>query len=416
MFKRLSLSAVCAEHDFVCLRHADTADGKFRSRRFQACLRYSLCAALLLVASALAIPGVQAQTQTAHYAPSVTPVKNKIEKNTAKSATKNSDKSVQATAPAEPEEVAIPLPSVVSGGSDHCIKRWDAAGRMSATLGAQDSSITVIAMLFIMDKNRKPVPLLISGGKSGLLKIWGASEDEAANAMPLRSVKAHEGGVTALAVSPNGLLIATGGADAYIRLWDRGTEQMLVEMKAHDAAVQSLRFTPDSKTLVSGGADRLIRIWKVGDGAQTLDYQSTILAHDAGITAIALSPDGLTVASVSADGYLKVWQIMGGSLQKHIRVTGRGVLAVAFSPDGKTIATGDEDGKVRLWNVKTGLAMPFVGSHERGVYALAWTPDGEMLVSGGGDKTLRYWNVASGRQIARIAAHDGTVQTIAIVP
>ena len=366
-----------------------------------------LCTALLLAANVLTLSGVQAQTQAAPYAPAATP-----EKTVARPA----EKSTQAPLPAEQDETAVPLPAVVSGGSDHYIKRWDAAGRMSATLGAQDSSITAIALLFVMNKNHKVAPLLISGGTGGLLKIWGASEDGAANAMPLRSVKAHDGGITALAVSPNGLLIATGGADAYIRLWDRLTGMMLVEMKAHDAAVQSLQFTPDGKTLVSGGADRLLRVWSVGNDAQTLDYQSTILAHDAPITALALSPNGQSVASVSADGYLKVWQVRGGSLEKHIHVSGRGVLAVAFAPDGKTIATGDQDGKIHVWSVKTGLATPFAGSHERGVTALAWTSDSEMLVSGSSDKTLRYWNVASGRQIARIAAHDGTVQTIAIVP
>ena len=355
-----------------------------------------------------------AQAQNPPISPAST---EKINEKSIEKTPEKSERSAQPGLSATNEgEFAVLLPDVMSGGSDHFIKHWDATGRLSGTVGTHDASITAIAMTFVVDKNGKSSPLLISGGQGGQLKIWGIGEGATANTMPLKSVKAHEGGITALAVTTNGLLIATGGMDTYIRLWDRRTGKMLAEVKAHDEAVRSLKFTRDGSILVSGSDDRLIRVWKVGEQGQTLDYQSSILAHDSAITAITLSPDANSVASVSADGYLKLWQINGGSLQRHIHVNMHGVLAVAYSPDGKLVATGDGDGRIRLWNVKTGLATAFVGSHERGVCTLAWTPDGEMLISGGGDKTLRYWNVTTGHQIARIAAHDGTVQAIAILP
>ena len=198
----------------------------------------------------------------------------------------------------------------------------------------------MVALTFVPDKNRRPVPVLVSGGMAGQLKIWDMSDEETANASVPRSVKAHEGGMTALAISPDGLLIATGGADNYIRLWYRPTGQMLSEVKAHGAAVSSLQFTRDGATLVSGGADRLVRIWHVGAQGQLLDYTSTILAHESAVTAIAISPDASTIASVSTDGYLKLWDMNGGSLLKRIHVSNRAVLAVAFAPDGKDYRHG----------------------------------------------------------------------------
>ncbi len=312
-------------------------------------------------------------------------------------------------------EMIMSLPEVVTGGSDHFIKHWNGMGQLNMVMGAHDAGVNVVALLFASGKDGKPLSLLLSGGDMGLLKMWDASSDEMANALPLRSVKAHDGALTALAVSSNGLLIATGGADTYIRLWYRPTGQMLCEVKAHDDAVRSLQFTRDGGTLVSAGADHLIRAWRVGAGGQDLDCLTTIVAHEDTINALSLAPDGRTVASVSQDGYLKLWQVKDGILLRRIRVCPRGVLTTAFAHDGATIATGDQDGKIRIWNARTGMPTPFIGVQERGVYALAWTREGDMLVSGG-DKSLYYWNVALNRQTARIAAHDGIVQALAIVP
>lgn len=325
---------------------------------------------------------------------------------------------VAASRPVPPsaEEINAVLPVVLSGGSDHSLKHWDAAGKLSAMIGQHEGSVSAIALTYYMPAlGGKPLPLLISGSADGTLKWWDLAEEDVANPMPLRSVKAHEGGVTALAISPDSLIVATGGADAFIRLWSRANGRLLAEMKAHDDTIRSLQFSGDGKTLVSSSDDRQIRIWKPGAQGRLLDYESTIVAHEGSITAISLSPAGDLIASISMDGYAKIWA-SNGSLMRRIKVSSKGIFAVAFSPDGKTIATGDEEGKIRLWNVKTGAGLAFAGSHDRGVYALAWTPNGEMLVSGGGDKTLRYWNTRNGHQIARIAAHDGTVQTLLVVP
>ena len=317
--------------------------------------------------------------------------------------------------PPSTEESSAALPVVLSGGSDHSLKHWDAAGKLNGLMGMHETAVSVIALTYAPGMNGKPMPLLISGSSDGMLKWWDMAEEETANAMALRSVKAHEGGVTALAASPDTLIIATGGADAAIRLWSRANGRLLAEVKAHDDSVRSLQFSGDGKMLVSSSDDRQIRIWKLGAQGRMLDYESTIVAHEGSITAISLSPAGDLIASVSMDGYAKIWAT-NGSLMRRIKVTSKGVLVVAFSPDGKSIATGDEEGKIRVWNVKTGAGLAFAGSHDRGVTALAWTANGEMLVSGGGDKTLRYWNTRTGHQIARIAAHDGTVQTLVVVP
>ncbi len=297
------------------------------------------------------------------------------------------------------------LPGIITAGGDRAIKRWDMSGKLACTVGVHADTINAIAIVPGSGGLK-----LVSVGSDGWLKVWNIQ-----TATALASIDTHHGAVTALALSPDGRLAATGGTDDQIRLWNLANGHMLAEIKAHGDTVRALQFSRDGARLVSGSADRLIRIWRVGDNGKSLDYRGNILAHDDAVTGIVLPPDD-EIASVSGDGYLKFWESDNGGLKNRVHVSARGVLAIAISPDGRTIATGDEDGKIHLWNAATGMPVAFMGSHDRAVCALAWAPDGATLVSGSEDKTVRYWNVAAGRQIARIAAHDGAVKAIVVLP
>jgi WD40 repeat protein len=313
-----------------------------------------------------------------------------------------------AAAPAAAKRSTVgDLPEVISGGTDHAIKRWDSSGKLIDTLGTLDDSVNVIRLL----SNGS----IVTGGADGVVKTWSL-----ADARETQSLTVSKSAVTSIAVAPAGPYIAVGSADGQITLWNTDTGKRLAEIKAHGSAVQALQFAAD--LLISGSADKTIRIWKVLRAANKrdmdrFDYQSNITEHDDSVTAIAIGPADNLIASVSEDGWLKTWRLEGG-LVGRVRVCDHGVASLAFSPDGNIIATGDNEGKVRLWNAHTSapIATLFFHDKDRPVYALAWTPNGKVLVSGGADSTIRYWNVETGQKIKSIAAHDGAVKALVLVP
>jgi WD40 repeat protein len=307
--------------------------------------------------------------------------------------------------PGSGEDPLSSLPGIITAGADRVIKRWDMSGRLASVVGNHEDTVNAIAFVPGSGGDR-----LLSVGADGQLKLWNTR-----NATLVRAVDTQHGAVTALAVSPDGRLAATGGTDQTLRLWSLPGLKLLTEVKGHADTISVLQFARDGTRLISGSADRLIRLWRVEDQGTTLNYHSTIQAHDAAVTGLVLTADDL-IASVAADGYLKIWDPVNGSLRNHVRAATRDVLAISLSPDGRTIATGDAEGKIRLWNTTNCMLLPFTGSHDRAVTVLAWTPDGSTLISGSADKTVRYWNVNTGRQIARIAAHDGAIRAIAVVP
>ncbi|HLJ54903.1 MAG TPA: WD40 repeat domain-containing protein [Chthonomonadaceae bacterium] len=298
------------------------------------------------------------------------------------------------------EEPALPI--VITGGSDHAVKHWDAAGRLLGGIGMHVDAVTALAYA------QGELVCAINDGKIKGINLSTGKTDY--------DVKAHAAGAIALALATDGSLLATGGADGALRLWDGKTGHFLtVFQKAHGGAVTALRLTSDHAHLVSGSADRMIRIWRIsGDSKHpSIEYAANIVAHDDAISGLSLSPDDKLIASVSGDGSLRIWNLASGAIVQRVRLSSAGV-SVGFSPDGRTVATGAADGRVRLWNPDSGLPLPFAASHERAVTALAWTPDGNILVTGGEDKTLRYWSLATGQQLARITAHDGAVRAIVL--
>src|SRR5260370_218521 len=68
-------------------------------------------------------------------------------------------------------------------------------------------------------------------------------------------------GARCLALSPDGKLLATGGADGTVRLWDATTCKEVRSWEAHDKAIRALAFAPDGKTLATAGDDGKVRLW-----------------------------------------------------------------------------------------------------------------------------------------------------------
>jgi len=227
-----------------------------------------------------------------------------------------------------------------------------------------------------------------------------------------RQLTGHTGEVFALAFSPGGGQLASGGGDQTIRLWEPATGRELKVLRGHTGAVRALAFSPHRPLLASGSADTTIRIWDLPSSKELKSLSSRFGA----IRALAFSPDGQLLASGGDDGSLRIWDWAGGKEVKSMRGRLGIVFSVAFSPDGLTLATGASDTLIHLWDMASGLERSALSGHTGAVRSVAFSSDGSLLVSGAADGTVRLWDLAAGRERFALSGHQGEVHSVAFAP
>jgi eukaryotic-like serine/threonine-protein kinase len=117
-------------------------------------------------------------------------------------------------------------------------------------------------------------------------------------------------GLTALAISPDGRVLASGSGfgDTTIFVWDAATGRRLVRLDGHTSWVCRLAFTKDGRRLISAG-DQTIRFWDTSTWTET----RVLRGHTDEVHAVAISESGQLVASAGKDGNLMLWRDDGKS-------------------------------------------------------------------------------------------------------
>ncbi len=199
-------------------------------------------------------------------------------------------------------------------------------------------------------------------------------------------------------VSQDGRLAAFGGLEGNV-LVEVATGQVR-GLQGHKGAFRSLAFSPDGILLASGGHDNRIRLWDTTTGKE----RAVLTGHDRTVTCLAFSPDSSLLASGSEDSTLRLWDAAAGAERTKLEGHTGPVTWVAFSPDGRFVASCGADKTMRLWEAATGKELRRMEGHTKKVNTLALSPDGSFLVSGGDDKTVRAWDTSSGAQLWQLTA------------
>jgi WD40 repeat protein len=296
---------------------------------------------------------------------------------------------------------------------------------------------------------------LIARGEPHFRLHWRASRESPAL---VRTLTGHEDWVTAVAVTPDGRRVLSGGYDGTLRVWDLHAGQLLRTIAGHEISVSAVAVAPDGRQALSASHDRTLKLWDLETG----HLVRTFSGHEDGVTAVAVTPDGRRVLSGGYDGTLRLGDLKTGQLhftfrggfdptrryedrefaidQLALSETGhwRPVSALAVAVDGRHAVSASHDGSLKLWDIQTcrlkrtladessvravavGLdnlqdeSRPVCVALPIEVSAVAVTPDGRHALSGSYDQTLRLWDLATGQLIRTFVGHEDRVGAVVI--
>ena len=373
---------------------------------------------------------------------------------------------------------------IVAGTSDGAIRIWDAhAGRLILKLAGHRANITSLSV--------RPDGLIASTCGRNQARLWdgqrmralGEINDEQSEISglqfcaegqllvtwePLGSIWLRDaetrqpihryrfqGSLRRVAASQDGSLIAAGGQDNRLQLWQSESTEVegrTLEIPGSRSSTDSLCFSLDNQWLAVGRIDRRIVLLALDDVSKSVQLQG----HEEFVRGLSYEPSGQRLISASGDGTLRIWNLEAhpsGSAQAIAEYQHRlGALAIAPAGDRIAVAAGDRtigiydrqlrpqsrfpaehlgqimslawspredklasagiDRSVRLWDAQSGESVMLSPAHAGVIRRLAFSPDGRWLVSAGADRALRIWNVATGEREGDLLGHGATVSSL----
>ena len=247
------------------------------------------------------------------------------------------------------------------------VELWEVTtGRNVGTLAAHNDSVWGVD--FSSDGAR-----LATGDEAGKVVIWDVATRRMATEFSAPAA------VWTLSFSPDGDVLGTAGAGTAVTLWDlsNNPSSSSVELDGHDSgSIRWIDFSPNGRLLASGGDDQTIRVWNPRTGAGV----ATIEGHSGRLNVICFGPDGRTLASTSNDRTVRLWEI---DAEPHEGIADpRNYFIGAQFVDDRTIITGGR-GKAQLLDPVTGAVVRSFSDDDNQVNSVSASADGRYIAGGG---------------------------------
>lgn len=304
-----------------------------------------------------------------------------------------------------------------AGGTDKLISIWDApSGALICRLKGHSKAVTCVAVACGGAARRR----VASGSDDRTLRLWSPPCLAAA-----ATLLGHSRAVVCVAFSPDGTTLASGGADASLKLWDVGTGARLgvvvggsfagagpcppVFVPHHAREISCVSFSHDGRVICAGSADGRLSMWCASSGAL---LAATPQGHAREVLAVAFVDNGTRVASVGGDVMLRVFWAANGEQISATPLSGGAVHAAAFGPGSGAASglvnkhkvepavvtaggAGAGGGGVALWGVYRGSRARVLAPSAAGAYCTAFAGNGGAVAVGDADGGVTLWAKAA---------------------
>lgn len=221
----------------------------------------------------------------------------------------------------------------------------------------------------------------------------------------------HQATVGDNPISSTQSLIAIGGNDAQVQLWDQ-LGHLVKELTGHTESITTVKFSPDGQLLASCALDDTVRLWRVADSHLLQVLRGT--DH----FGVAFALDGETLITGIPGGGVGIWQVATGQLLRNLVSQEREIFSMALSPNGLLLALGYQDSSIEIRHTQQGQLLTSLTDATMPIECLSFNHDGTVLAAGTNEGSgVRLWRVADGMPFNNLPIlEESGVRSIAFSP
>ncbi|AEE54178.1 hypothetical protein [Haliscomenobacter hydrossis] len=249
---------------------------------------------------------------------------------------------------------------------------------------------------------------IATGGDDGTVKVWGVEN------LRIEEFYRYEEEITSSVFFQNGTKVLTTSREGRVILWEIGTGQGMTLFeynKPTNAAIVS----PNEKYLLVITDDLEIELFTITIENESITFNSIGIISGGLVTSNVFSNNGKNLLIV--EDYVKVRSIDLESGQiMNLFEEHSGILSLAFSIDDEKILTGSEDGIVKLWDVKTKQLEKLFENHTDPVNSVAFSPDGRKILTGSEDSSAILWDIETKKVEKKFFHKNSPVYSVAFSP
>ncbi|MDJ0510521.1 MAG: NB-ARC domain-containing protein [Crocosphaera sp.] len=252
--------------------------------------------------------------------------------------------------------------------------------------------------------------IIASGGEDTTVRLWDIETQKC-----LEVLEGHLDRVRKVIFSPNGNILASCGDDRTIKLWDVNNRELITTLTGHEDRVRGIQFSSDGKFIISASEDNAVIIWDSETYFIKKEFKLKEQKNNP-LRELFLSPDNQSFATGCDDYIVRLWGIETGKLLQSFKSHDNWIRSIAFHPHKPLLGSSCEDGVIRLWDIKTGECLKVLKEHKGRVWSIVFSSDGEFLLSGSNDRTAKLWDVNTGNYVRTLQGYSQHIRALVFTP
>ncbi|TIB05736.1 hypothetical protein E3P96_00955 [Wallemia ichthyophaga] len=229
--------------------------------------------------------------------------------------------------------------------------------------------------------------LLVVGFSTGVFGLW-----ELPSFTNLHTLSISQEKVTSVDINPSGEWLAFGAKKlGQLLVWEWQSESYVLKQQGHYSDMNTVSYAPDGQLVATGGDDGKVKLWNLSSGFCTVTFSD----HSAAISQVEFAKQGKVLLSASLDGTVRAYDLIRyRNFRTFTSPSPTQFSSMTVDESGEVLAAGSIDTfEIFLWSVQTGKLMDVMSGHEGPVSGLSFGPGGAQLASSSWDRTIRVWDI-----------------------